>query len=62
MSLYLFQMLPFHLWLPMDTDLTIIEEWLLTSELTSNSSQLAQTVLSKINWGIDQQVTGPNSP
>lgn len=56
MSLYLFQTLPFHLWLPMDNDITVIEEWLMTSELTSKTNQLAQSVLSNINWGVDQQV------
>ncbi|XP_063408193.1 ectopic P granules protein 5 homolog isoform X1 [Mytilus trossulus] len=55
MSLYLFQTLPFHLWLPMENDITVIEEWLMTSELTSKTNQLAQSVLSNINWGVDQQ-------
>jgi hypothetical protein len=40
----------------MESDLAILEEWLLNSELASKTNQLAQSVLSNINWSVDQQV------
>ncbi|KAJ8314280.1 hypothetical protein KUTeg_008841 [Tegillarca granosa] len=55
MALYLFKELPFHLWLPQESDFVVLREWLLNSELGEPKNQLAQMVLSNVNWDVDHE-------
>ncbi|XP_022106571.1 ectopic P granules protein 5 homolog isoform X2 [Acanthaster planci] len=55
MALYLFRGLPFYLWHPSNDDITIMKEWLLGYEASKTENQLARLVLSKMNWGYNEQ-------
>ena len=55
-SLYLFRGLPLRLWKPQDDDITLVKDWLLGYELAKAENQLARLILSKMNWGYNEQV------
>ncbi|XP_071788389.1 ectopic P granules protein 5 homolog isoform X2 [Asterias amurensis] len=54
-SLYLFRGLPLHLWQPLERDIIMVKEWLLEYDLAKPENQLARLVLSKMNWGYNEQ-------
>jgi len=56
MGVYLYKWLPLETWLPTDPDLVILRQWLLTSDLTSPTNQMAQQILNHINWGTSHRV------
>ncbi|XP_071496292.1 ectopic P granules protein 5 homolog [Diadema antillarum] len=55
MSLYLCSELPLHLWQLSQSDMSVLRAWLLENSADSNESQLARLILSKLNWGFNEQ-------
>ncbi|GFR61870.1 ectopic P granules protein 5 homolog [Elysia marginata] len=55
MALYLFSDLPVGVWQPTDPDLLILRQWLLNFSLGTQENQLAQTILSRINWDVFEE-------
>ncbi|KAG8309866.1 Ectopic P granules protein 5 [Homalodisca vitripennis] len=51
LCLYLVKDLPLSLWRPKDSDLTILEHWLLQSGITSVRHALARHIISSLNLG-----------
>ena len=57
MSIYLCSELPLYLWLPSLSDMSLLREWLLNHAPDSTENQLARLILSKLNWGFNEQVS-----
>ncbi|XP_059161411.1 ectopic P granules protein 5 homolog [Physella acuta] len=55
MALYLFHELPICIWQPTDPDMLTLRQWLLNFDLNSSENQLAQVVLSKMNWDVFEE-------
>ncbi|XP_060080983.1 ectopic P granules protein 5 homolog [Ylistrum balloti] len=55
MAVYLFKELPFDIWLPRESDFDVLRQWLLSTDLTDPSNQVARLVLNKINWGVESE-------
>ncbi|XP_060553082.1 ectopic P granules protein 5 homolog [Ruditapes philippinarum] len=51
MGLYLYKGINMETWLPTDSDLGILRQWLLNTALGSPANLIAQEILSNINWG-----------
>ncbi|XP_022249483.1 ectopic P granules protein 5 homolog isoform X2 [Limulus polyphemus] len=57
MALYLFRVLSLKQWQPLDQDLDVISNWLISNPLSSPQNQLARVILCSLNWGPNQQGT-----
>lgn len=51
--LYLVKDLPLNVWKPTETDLNILEDWLVRTSVTSIKHNLARYIISHLNWGFD---------
>lgn len=53
MSLGLFQEVPLDIWRPTPEDVSVLETWLLETNMDSAANQLGRLIISNMNWGLD---------
>ena len=57
MAQYLYMDLPLDNWIPRESDIDVLGTWLLSNSMSEPQHQAARLILSKINWGVDRDVS-----